>query len=359
MGSFLYFYFWDHHGASPLDVLSRPADFDSSTLPMFFSFCLACCGGGGGPSVRHDSLSIGFSSALTISQASAISTKSAYSYLMSENLSTPHCVIKFAPIFGFLYWSCTWRQLFLFDMDRPVIDLAWKIAHGVLNTADHLSFFGYSLQLSCFCNSAPETIDHLFFECPLAQSALSWLQSLMFHWSLVAPCLVVRHVRFDFNVDEFSNIPRVFIDILNVCKFLLWQAQNNFSFDNNCRPVVAFLSLSLLCHLLFLGHYHFLPRHPSFVLPWYCFLCHLCRIVICKGGGVHCPGDFDVHAAPFLRHVIYCCEYEMGWLNIALCCVHPPRNKKKVSFWTVTLGGASGDCGTSCIYNLCYLDQLW
>ena len=40
--------------------------------------------------------------------------------------------------------------LFLFDVDRPVIDLAWKIAHGVLYTADRLASLGYSLQLSCF-----------------------------------------------------------------------------------------------------------------------------------------------------------------------------------------------------------------
>ena len=58
-----------------------------------------------------------------------------------------------------LFWSCNWRQLFLFDVGRPVINLAWKIAHGVLYTADRLAFFGYSLQLSCFCNSAPESID--------------------------------------------------------------------------------------------------------------------------------------------------------------------------------------------------------
>ena len=121
-------------------------------------------------------------------------------------------------------------------MDRPVIDIAWKIAHGVLYTADRLASFGYSFQLSCFCNSTPETIDHLLFECPLAQSVLSWLQSLMFRRSPVAPSSVVRHVRFGFNVDEFSNIPRVFIFILNVCKFFLWRARNNFRFEN-IRPM--------------------------------------------------------------------------------------------------------------------------
>lgn len=180
---FLYFYFWDRLGASPLDVLSRPADFHSSILPSFYrSFLCAWCAADLGCSAPHDSLSIACSSGLTISPASAISTKSAYTFLFSENLSTPHCIVKFAPIFGSLYWSCTWCRLFLFDMARPVIDPDWKIAHGVLYTADLLASFGYSLQLSCCCNSAPQTKDHLFFECPLAQSVFSWLQFLMFRF---------------------------------------------------------------------------------------------------------------------------------------------------------------------------------
>ena len=77
-------------------------------------------------------------------------------------------------VFEFLLagFRCTWRQLFLFNVDRPVIDLVCKIPHGVLYTADHLASFGYYLQLPCFCNSAPEIIDHFFFHFPLAQSAL-------------------------------------------------------------------------------------------------------------------------------------------------------------------------------------------
>ena len=89
---FLYFYFWDRLGASPLDVLSRPADFDSSTLSRFYSsFLSAWCAADGGFSAHHDFLSIGCPSGLTISPVSAISTKSAYTFLLSENLSTPHC----------------------------------------------------------------------------------------------------------------------------------------------------------------------------------------------------------------------------------------------------------------------------
>ena len=204
-----------------MDVLSRPSDFTLGSLPPFYRSFLsawrAVDGGGGGVSVSRGSFAIGCSSGLSISPVSTISTKSVYTFLLSENLSTPHCVVKFAPIFGILYWSCTWPQLFLFDVDRPDIDLAWKIAHGLLYTADRLASFGYSLQLSCFCNSAPESIDHLFFECPLPQSVLSWLQSLMFCWSLLAPSLAVRHIRFGFSPEELSCVPKVFVYILSVC----------------------------------------------------------------------------------------------------------------------------------------------
>ena len=74
-----------------------------------------------------------------------------------------------------------WRQLSLFSLDRPGIDLSWKIAHGVLYTAARLFSFGLNYGVSCFCRLAPETSEHLFFfffSCPLAQSVLSWLQSL-------------------------------------------------------------------------------------------------------------------------------------------------------------------------------------
>ena len=189
-----------------------------------------------------------------------------------RNLSTPQCVVNFASIFGLLYWSCTWRQLFLFDVDRPVIDVAWKIAHGVLYTADHLASFGYSLQLSCFCNSAPESIDNLFFECPLAQSVLSWLQSLMFRWSLLAPSPAVRHICFGFSADELSYVPKVFVYILNVCKFFLWLARNDYRF-RNVRPsavdVLANVRIRIRFQLsIFFKRFRSPHRHRLFGPLW-------------------------------------------------------------------------------------------
>ena len=260
-------------GASPLEVLSLPSDFTLSSLtPFYRSFLSAWRAVDGGFSVNHGSFAIGCSSGLSISPVSTISTKSVYTFLLSENLSTPHCVVKFAPIFGILYWSCTWPQLFLFDVDRPDIDLAWKIAHGVLYTADRLASFGYSLQLSCFCNSAPESIDHLFFECPLPHSVLSWLQSLMFCWSLLAPSLAVRHIPFGFSPEELSCVPKVFVYILSVCKFFLWLARNDYRF-RDVRPsavdVLANVRARIRFHLpIFFKRFRSPRRRRLFVRQW-------------------------------------------------------------------------------------------
>ena len=47
-------------------------------------------------------------------------------------------------------------------LDRQVIDLNWKVAHGVLYTVEHLTFFGYSLPLECFSGNHLESLEHLF-----------------------------------------------------------------------------------------------------------------------------------------------------------------------------------------------------
>ena len=167
-----------------------------------------------------------------------MTTKSWYQYLLTENLGTPHCVEKFLPTFGVLYWSTTWGELFFFNTDHQVIDVSWKIAHGVLYTAARLASFGYDLCTSRFCGPVSETLEHLFFYCPLAHSVLSWLQSLMVISSPLAPSLVCRHALFGFNSDELRVVPRIFVYILNVCKFFIWHARNDFRF-RDIRPGAA------------------------------------------------------------------------------------------------------------------------
>ena len=92
------------------------------------------------------------------------------------------------------------------------------VTHGVLYTASRLVYFRYSVPMVCFCGPVSETLVHLFLDCPLAQSTLSWLQSLLFSWSCLAPSLECRHVLLGFNSHELRTVPRVLCYLLNVVK---------------------------------------------------------------------------------------------------------------------------------------------
>ena len=123
-----------------------------------------------------------------------------------------------------------WRQLFFFPLDRKVTDLCWKICHGVPYTAERLSSFGFAISTVCFCGYHNESLEHLFFSCPLAQSGVDWIQSLLSRVSPLAPSLCVRHLLFGFTADELRCVPKVFTYLLNVLKFCIWSQRNDFVF---------------------------------------------------------------------------------------------------------------------------------
>ena len=134
---FMSYWFRFVFGVSVLDVLSNPFGFNPWALPSFYgSLLFAWRAVDGAFSSSRSSLVMGSSSPHHLCLAAGMSTKFCYVFLLSEHQSTPHCVEKFVPPYGPLSWPSTWRQLFLFDLDRPVIDLNWKVAHGVLYTVD-------------------------------------------------------------------------------------------------------------------------------------------------------------------------------------------------------------------------------
>ena len=49
------------------------------------------------------------------------------------------------------------------------------------------------------------------FPCPLAQSLLSWLQSLMFSFDTMTPALLLRNGLLGFNQDDLRLLPRIFL----------------------------------------------------------------------------------------------------------------------------------------------------
>ena len=165
---------------------------------------------------------------------------------------------------GALYWHSTWYQLFWFPLDRPVIDLSWLISHGVLRTAHRLviTFGMVDVPLAWFCSPLVlETLDHLFFYCPLAQSILSWLQALLLRCSALVPSLACRHVLFGFNQDEFLCVPYIFVYMLNVCTFFLWQARNDYRFRD-----VAPIAADVLAKFLVRVRFYLLPFLNAFFL---------------------------------------------------------------------------------------------
>ena len=266
---FMVFWFSSVLGAPPHAVFSAPGTFALRGLPPFYRSLVsswAACRG----SLRASGFGIG--SGIFSCPVVSLTCKSAYWFLLSELVVSPHCVEKFFPIFGSLYWSVTWRQLSFFDLDRPVIDLSWKVAHGVLYTAERLSSFGYDIPLSCFCSAPCESLQHLFFDCPLAVSVLSWLQSLLFCASPLSPTILVRHVLFGFSADELRVVPRVFVYLLNVCKFCIWWARNDFRF-RRVRPsavdVMDRVKARFRFHLpLFFRRFSSDRRRRFFVRQW-------------------------------------------------------------------------------------------
>ena len=127
-------------------------------------------------------------------------------------------------------------------LDRPVIDLNWKVAHGVLYTAERLCSFGYDIPKACFCGFHLESSEHLFFYCPLAQSGIAWIQSLLFQASPLAPLIELRHTLFGFTGDELRCVPRVFAYFLNLWKFFVWSQRNDFRFRSEMPGALRLLA---------------------------------------------------------------------------------------------------------------------
>lgn len=149
-------------------------------------------------------------------------------------------------------------------LDRQVRDLNWKIAHGVLYTDERLISVSYQYQLSCFCGHPLESLEHLFFSCPLFRTGLDWIQSLLFLASLLASSINVPHALFDFSSDDLRCVPRMFAYLLNVSKYLVWLQWNEFRFPSVCPSAVRLLAALKQCVHFYLPLFfkRFVYDHP-------------------------------------------------------------------------------------------------
>lgn len=132
--------------ASAMYVFYAPSSFRPGDLPPFYkSLVLAWREPGSAFSAHRSSLVFGAADPLCCVPVCSMTTKSCYLSLLCERLADPHCVEKFAPTFGAIYRPTIRRSLSVFDLDRQVINLNWKIGHGVLYTAERLSSFSLSV----------------------------------------------------------------------------------------------------------------------------------------------------------------------------------------------------------------------
>ena len=192
-------------------VLARPHSFNHSVLlPFYSSLLLVWRSLDGSFDDRLSSLVFASKDSHARRVVANLTLKLAYLFFFAENYIVPHCVAKFRPTFCALYSPSTWRQLQFANFDHPVLDFFWKVAHSVVLTAQGLISFGLHVSQHCFCGPVLESLSHLLLACPLAQSVLSWPQSLMFRYSPMSPVLLFHHVLFGFNRDELRVLPRVF-----------------------------------------------------------------------------------------------------------------------------------------------------
>lgn len=269
--SLLMYWCFDQFGLLPETILSRLGIFAFDILPRFFRASFDAWVALGGGSSSGD-LVVGSGSRDGPLPVASHSCKSCYQLLLDPNPPRPHCVEKFLRCFGPWEWNCTWRLLHFMPLDRQVIDLNGKVAHGVLYTAERLNSFGYPFQLSCFCGPQSEGLEHLFFSCLLAQSGISWTQSLLFLFSPVCPSLTVPHLLFGFSSVELRSTPRIFSYVLNVCKYFVWLQRNDYRFrfgHPSALQLVAAIKARVAFYLpLFAKRFSSVRRCCLFLCHW-------------------------------------------------------------------------------------------
>ena len=149
----------------------------------------------------------------------------AYQILTTKELPPPNCVTKFP----WVNWSATWDSIHLCKYICSTLDTVWKIAHGVLPTADRLVRFGMDIPISCFCGH-PETLDHLFFHCPLASRLWFWFSTMAHHYRTDFPRLTNTVIRFGF--PRSAAVPKGFQILSHIIKHQLWNHRNRVRFDS-------------------------------------------------------------------------------------------------------------------------------
>ena len=118
-------------------------------------------------------------------------------------------------------WPTVWSNFHLWRFIRPVRDTNWLIAHGILPTADRLTRFGMTVDSSCHCGQ-PESLVHLFTQCPLAKRLIAWYQILVRRVLPTLPRPAPSQILVGY--DKSVKIPPVFPCLLGIIPHRIWVA---------------------------------------------------------------------------------------------------------------------------------------
>ena len=184
-----------------------------------------------------DVLVLGKQSAVPLS-LEHFSSRNVYHLLRKATFVEPRCVAHFRPVYGPLHWPQTWDQMHLCHLDRPLVDLNWKIAHGVLYTGARLAhdFRMAHVDPRCFCGADDETLEHLFFECELARLLVAWVFFNLLSCNPTARRFSVDELLFGFSAERRRAIPSIIIYMLQVMKHTIWVARCDCRFRQT-KPI--------------------------------------------------------------------------------------------------------------------------
>ena len=158
-----------------------------------------------------------------------LSARFAYRELSRLDSTEHRCVQRYRSWNLAIDWNAVWSNLHLWRFIRPVRDTSWLVAHGILPTADRLLRYGMSVNPFCHCGR-PESLIHLFTECPLAVSLLAWYMSLVAQFDQTYA--VTRPSEILCGYASSVKIPPIFPCLLGIIRHRIWLARNAHRFDN-------------------------------------------------------------------------------------------------------------------------------
>jgi exonuclease III len=117
-------------------------------------------------------------------------------------------------------------------LDPATINVSFKIAHDVLPVAYRLYCYNMPVIKWCsFCKKEIETVEHLFYYCPLVQQCKQYLAQWFKDIGNVGISLIcIRFSSFNHKICKICH--EVLLILLAEYRFAIWQSRNKARFDN-------------------------------------------------------------------------------------------------------------------------------